>query len=313
MKKLKKWIYLSAIFVLAILLVGTNLYWFKCLQREEEKLKNALIPTLSEDYYTRQLALTENAKKFQDSEYQEFMRYDEWYQETYYSNMGPKDVPLVNQNPAYPNGCEAASAVMLLNYYGIDITLKEFIDNYLPTSRVYEVKGVRYGPDPSIYYAGDPANEKRGWGTFDTVILNAMKTVIHDTKTHRPYLMETIALNENKYALKEFFQVTPALIWVTTDYQEVKNVYEWRSYDKKYTYTYPMNSHVVVLTGYDETYYYINDPLKEEKNIPVIKEQLEKSFDSLGRQAVVLDIYEMPEDEYNYYYNNDALGEISWQ
>ena len=122
-----------------------------------------------------------------------------------------------------------------------------------------------------------------------------------------------IDLNENKYALKEFFQATPALIWVTTDYQEVKNVYEWRSYDKKYTYTYPMNSHVVVLTGYDETYYYINDPLKEEKNIPVIKEQLEKSFDSLGRQAVVLDIYEMPEDEYNYYYNNDALGEISWQ
>ena len=77
-------------------------------------------------------------------------------------------------------------------------------------------------------------------------------------------------------------------------------------------YTYPMNSHVVVLTGYDDTYYYINDPLKNEKNIPVLKEDLERSFDSLGRQAIFLNIYEMLEEEYNYYYNNDALGEISW-
>ena len=73
-----------------------------------------------------------------------------------------------------------------------------------------------------------------------------------------------------------------------------------------------MNSHVVVLTGYDDTYYYINDPLKNEKNIPVLKEDLERSFDSLGRQAIFLNIYEMPEDEYSYYYNNDTLGEISW-
>ena len=49
-----------------------------------------------------------------------------------------------------------------------------------------------------------------------------------------------------------------------------------------------------------------------EKNVPVLKEDLERSFDSLGRQAVFLNIYEMPEEEYNYYYNNDALGEISW-
>lgn len=75
-----------------MLLAGTNFYWFKCLEREEEKLKNALIPTLSEDYYTRQLTLTENAKKYQDDEYRELMNYDEWYQEIYYSNMGPKDV-----------------------------------------------------------------------------------------------------------------------------------------------------------------------------------------------------------------------------
>ena len=240
------------------------------------------------------------------------MNYDEWYQKIYYSNMGAKDAPLVSQNPKYPNGCEAASAVMLLNYYGIEITLDEFIEQYLPKNKVYESEGVRYGPDPSKYYAGDPASEKREWGTFDVVISEAIQKVIEDKQTENPYLMETISLNENKNALKEFFQATPVLIWVATDYKEVETVYEWRRKKKKYTYTYPMNSHVVVLTGYDDTYYYINDPLKNEKNIPVLKEELERSFDSLGRQAVFLNIYEMPEEEYMAYDEDMISGEVAW-
>ena len=61
--------------------------------------------------------------------------------------MGLLDVPLINQNPDYPNGCEAAAATMLLNYLGIDITLEDFINNYLPMSDVYEKDGIRYGPN----------------------------------------------------------------------------------------------------------------------------------------------------------------------
>lgn len=72
------------------------------------------------------------------------------------------DVNLVNQYPKYPNGCEAATIVMLLNYYGIDITLEEWITNYLPQKEVYEKNGKRYGPNPAHYYAGDPTSEKRG-------------------------------------------------------------------------------------------------------------------------------------------------------
>lgn len=72
--------------------------------------------------------------------------------------------------------------------------------------------------------------------------------------------------------------------------KQVKEVFTWTSYDKKETYTYPKDEHVVVLTGYDEDYYYINDPLKNEKNIKVKKAQLEKSYDSLGRQSVAINL-----------------------
>ena len=59
----------------------------------------------------------------------------------------------------------------------------------------------------------------------------------------------------------------------------------------------------MVVTGVDENYYYINDPLKEEKNIAIQKDLLE-SFDSLGRQFLIVETYEMPEDFYyeEFYY-----------
>lgn len=309
MKKKKTWIYLSVITLLALLLLGTNYYWYRALKREEETLKNALIPTLSNDYFTNQLALTNQAKIKEDYDYTEGQQYamynDPWYQEVIDNlyQMEPLDVPLINQNPDYPNGCEAAAATMLLNYLGINITLEDFINNYLPMSDVYEKNGVRYGPNPAISYAGNPKDPSRGWGTFEPVIANAITTILKEQKKGNPKLEYNMYENDEKYSLKTAANqlngtFTPFLIWTTIDYTEAKDIYEWFGYDKKNTYTYPKNSHVVVVTGVDENYYYINDPLKSEKNIPIEKEQLEKSFDSLGRQLILIETYELPEDLY---------------
>ena len=309
MKKIKTWVWLCFIAILALLLAGTNYYWYRALKREEETLKNALIPTLSNDYFTTQLALTNQAKIKEDYEYTEWQQYaiynDSWYQEVIDNlyHMEPLEVPLINQNPDYPNGCEAASATMLLNYFGIDITLEDFINNYLPMSDVYEKDGIRYGPNPAVSYAGNPKDPSRGWGVFEPVIANAITTILKEQKKTNPKLEYNIYENDEKYSLKMAANqlngaFTPFLIWTTIDYTETKDIYEWFSYDEKNTYTYPKNSHVVVVTGVDENYYYINDPLKSEKNIPIEKDILETSFDSLGRQLLLIETYELPEDFY---------------
>ena len=314
-KKMTKWIYLSILLALALLLFGTNYYWYRALKREEETLRNALIPTLSNDYFTNQLALTNQAKIKEDYDYIDWQQYeiynDPWYQETIASlyQMDPIDVPLINQNPNYPNGCEAASATMLLNYLGIDITLEDFINQYLPLSEVYEKDGVRYGPNPAVSYAGNPADRNRGWGAFEPVIVNAITAILKVQKKNNPRLEYNLYENDEKYSLKMASHqlngtFTPFLIWTTIDYTEAKDVYEWFSYDKKSTYTYPKNSHVVVVTGVDENYYYINDPLKSEKNIPVKKDLLETIFDSLGRQMIMIEAYEIPLDIYTEYYEH---------
>ena len=96
-------------------------------------------------------------------------------------------------------------------------------------------------------------------------------------------------------------------MWTTTDYTEAKEVYEWFSYDKSKTYTYPQNAHVVVVIGMDKDNYYINDPLKDEKEIKVPRKKFNKSYDSMGRQALfirITDIYEPKNQNENAYKNN---------
>ena len=53
-------------------------------------------------------------------------------------------VPYISQEGSFPNGCESVSAVMLLRYYGFDITPDEFIDSYLPCEPVRISWGTRY-------------------------------------------------------------------------------------------------------------------------------------------------------------------------
>ena len=41
------------------------------------------------------------------------------------------NVPYLDQSNAAPTGCESVTAVMLLQYLGVDIGINEFIDKYL--------------------------------------------------------------------------------------------------------------------------------------------------------------------------------------
>ncbi len=272
---------------LVLIILGTNFCWYKIYNREIKRVKNSLIPPLTNDYYSNQLILTNSIKRYEKNNYiYEYPNIAEnkFLEDKYINKKEIYDVPLISQLPDYPNGCEAASAVMLLKFYGIDITLEEFF-NYLPKDKIYIENGTRYGPNPALFYAGDPKSETGGWGCFDIVIAKTINKILAEKN---PDLAPN--LKTNIEPLENLAYNGPSLIWITIDYHEAKEIFTWTSYDKSETYTYPKNEHVVVLTGYDEEYYYLNDPLKNEKNIKVKKEVLEKSYDSLGRQSVSIKV-----------------------
>lgn len=293
--------YKVLIIILVIIgIVSSNFIWYKLYSREKEKLKQAIIPSLKDDYFTNQLILSKKESNESIYNYEDIL--EVYYKSLKYSFI-INNFPLVKQNPDYPNGCEVASATMLLEHYGINIDMKEYVDNYLPKKEVYEENGLRYGPDPSQYYAGNPSDSSRGWGTFLPVIKNSLYTIFKDKLP-----AETVGhvyTSEDKLPLEEYVQTgNPVLTWTTVDYSEAKDIYEWFSYDKSRTYTYPKKAHVVVIVGMDKDYYYLNDPLKDEKAIKVLRETFDKSYDSMGRQALYIEIS-------NIYELKDATNEYS--
>ena len=293
--------YKVLIIILVIIgIVSSNFIWYKLYSREKEKLKQAIIPSLKDDYFTNQLILSKKESNESIYNYEDIL--EVYYKSLKYSFI-INNFPLVKQNPDYPNGCEVASATRLLKHYGINIDMKEYVDNYLPKKEVYEEDGLRYGPDPSQYYAGNPSDSSRGWGTFLPVIKNSLYTIFKDKLP-----AETVGhvyTSEDKLPLEEYVQTgNPVLTWTTVDYSEAKDIYEWFSYDKSRTYTYPKKAHVVVIVGMDKDYYYLNDPLKDEKAIKVLRETFDKSYDSMGRQALYIEIT-------NIYELKDATNEYS--
>ena len=59
----------------------------------------------------------------------------------------------MNQSGRWPTGCESVSAVMVLNHLGIDISVDEFIEKYIPCRPFECVNGVTYGADPYVAFA----------------------------------------------------------------------------------------------------------------------------------------------------------------
>lgn len=274
---MKKKYYLLLILLILLSSIGGNIYLLHRIKIEKNAVKNSIIPTLREDFLQKQIFITQlnEVKEYEFKEELPTIREKLEYNNGIYI----LNVKNILQLPDFPNGCEAASAVMLLNYYGIDITLENFVDDYLPTSEVYKKNGVRYGPDPALYYAGDPRSEQGGWGCYEPVIERTLDKII-DAK-----IFHTINLTNTE--LPDLLTQLPVIIWITTDYSVADDLYQWSSYDKTKSYTYSKKTHAVLLIGYDNNNYYINDPLKDEV-VKVEKKTLEKSYDSMGRQAVTI-------------------------
>ena len=89
-------------------------------------------------------------------------------------------VPFIAQNPDFPTGCEAVSAVMALRYYGECVTVDDFVDNFLSCSDAfYTMNGVSYGPDPHQFFIGDPRTKTATAATLPSSSRRSIVTPEH--------------------------------------------------------------------------------------------------------------------------------------
>ena len=183
----------------------------------------------------------------------------------------------------YPTGCESVTAVMALRYVGIDITVDEFIENYLPKGEFWvDENGQAYGDDPYQCFVGDPYSSS-GFGCFAPALAEGLekaapgKTVLNLTGC-------TIEELCKKYIKKGI----PVIFWATINMKEPTAGRTWTLQDTGETFTWTAGEHCLLLVGYDNNNYYFNDPYQDKGLTAYEKSIVDMRYQQMGSQALVL-------------------------
>ena len=65
---MKKKYKILVIILIIVGIIANNFIWYKLYSREKERLKQAIIPSLMDDYYTNQLILSKNGHDYDNSD-----------------------------------------------------------------------------------------------------------------------------------------------------------------------------------------------------------------------------------------------------
>ncbi len=188
-------------------------------------------------------------------------------------------VPELCQFPNLPTGCEATAAAMLLNYMGEAVTPETFAAEWLACDKDFYTYGNKqYGPDPNKVFAGDPFTQY-AYGCYAGPIADAVNgnSTLCAAEVIRGQPLQSLLEN---YIDKG----VPLLIWATMGMKESTVGKSW--YFKDGTpFTWIGGEHCLVLVGYDEEYYYLNDP-QSGSTVGYKRHIVEKRYEELGMQAV---------------------------
>lgn len=193
-----------------------------------------------------------------------------------------RNVPAIHQFPQYPTGCESVAAVMALRYGGNQISVEQFVEEFLPKSRDFYVEnGLHFGPSPYEYFIGNPKSSA-SYGCMAPVIEKAIRACIDDS--HSVDNISGMALEDicDQYIDRDI----PVILWATINMLETNPKNSWYLSDGT-RFTWPGNEHCMLLVGYDDTKYYFNDPYVG-KLVAYDKTVTEDRFAELGSQALVI-------------------------
>lgn len=199
------------------------------------------------------------------------------------------DAPFLDQREEYPTGCESVSAVMALQYFGVEVGVEEFIDGYLPLgSAPYEdLSGRLVGCDPREAFPGDPRTEG-GWGCYAPVIEKALNDLLSNrSDTSRLTVENATGKTLPELCTEYVAKGIPVILWATMGMDPPEEYLSFFIEDtgEEFRWIYPM--HCLLLIGWDEDGYFFNDPAAG-KNQFYSREAAGRAYDGLGRQALAL-------------------------
>lgn len=187
------------------------------------------------------------------------------------------NVPLENQMPDLPNGCEVTSLSMLMNYYGIKVSKNELAETIQHVDSFTD--GGKYRGNPHQGFVGHMTIANAGWCVYSEPLYNvARKYTSHIENITGSDFLSLIKLVSNGH---------PVMIITTTTFNKVNNMQTWDTNTGKVNVT--PSSHACVITGYSKPkkVVYVNNPYGY-KNQPVNWKNLQASYNQQGRQALYI-------------------------
>lgn len=188
------------------------------------------------------------------------------------------DVPLENQLPDLPNGCEVTSLSMLLNYYHINVTKDDLAQKINHVSS-YSDDG-KYRGNPNEGFVGYMSQANAGWCVYNQPLYDvASKYTNRIRNATGDDFIQIIHLVSSGH---------PVMIITTLKFSRVKDMQTWHTKQGNVHVT--PSSHACVITGYNrkKKVVYVNDPYGV-KNRVVSWNNLRASYDQQGKQALYIE------------------------
>lgn len=194
--------------------------------------------------------------------------------------------PYIDQTKAYPTGCESVSAVMLLQYLGIPVSVDDFIEAYLKKEPMTYREGRLYGPDPFRYFAGSPYDGE-SFGCYAPVVVDAMNRVFADFKPERR-AKDASGMPMEELLKRYIDRDLPVVFWASIDLKETVPGPQWYLPDGT-LFSWISNEHCMLLVGYDDKRYYLNDPWMDHGCVGYSRRVVEMRHGEMRGMAVVVE------------------------
>ncbi len=190
--------------------------------------------------------------------------------------------PILSQLPEFYNGCEVTSLAMLTAYLGLAATKLE-LERLLPKDEsplVRDADGaiVSWG-DPAAGFVGDIRGDDFGYAVYHQPLARVLDAV------YKPGSLDLTGAADFAVLEQTIAQGKPVIVWTTETLAPTDEWVAWRtSSGEEVAATFRI--HTVLLTGYDERYVYVNNPLTGQQDQQADKSAFIAAWEQLGRQAL---------------------------
>ncbi|PDY46951.1 C39 family peptidase [Bacillus pseudomycoides] len=189
------------------------------------------------------------------------------------------DAPMIFQLPELHNGCEVVSMTMMLKYHGHNVD-KLTLAKQLPVDSTPMIKSagsiLTWG-DPSVGFVGDVTGASPGYSIDPAPLKRLLDR----------YTNSGIDLSGSDFSKIErlLAQGKPVVTWITASFSHPVSPQSWKTLSGKVIQA-DFDMHVVLVTGYDNDYVYINDPLRRGKGAKILKSKFISSYNYMGKKAL---------------------------